>query len=213
MAAGAGWRPMGGAGWFSMRSTARNRRGARPCALTPHHGIPPLAPNPNQPPAPTPTPPPFPPPSRHSRPHPVIPALLFVIPAKAGIHTPKSANPPAAIIPANPPGQPAHFDIPMPPPSFRRRPESRTPAADGLGAMAASVSPPSFPRKRESTPGLSAFPGKPGLWIPACAGMTVGRAGMMVRAKGWRLGGRPGVDSRFRGNDGQGAGMTDKGWG
>ena len=52
-------------------------------------------------------------------------------------------------------------------------------AADGLQVLEANrrrfyrAHLPSFPRKRES-PGLSSWPRRPGCWIPAYAGMTVG---------------------------------------
>ena len=52
-----------------------------------------------------------------------------------------------------------------------------------------------------ANPGHPAFPDLPGFWIPAYAGMTAGpqlRRAMRQSA----------VDSRFRGNDGGGAGMT-----
>ena len=50
------------------------------------------------------------------------------------------------------------------------------------------------------TPALSPLRYRPGFWIPAYAGMTV--AGGCACCDG------PGVDSRFRGNDGMGTGMT-----
>ena len=63
--------------------------------------------------------------------------------------------------------------------------------------------PPSFPRKRESTPGPSPRRGKPGFWIPAYAGMTVGarndggRCGMMSGMSGhWRQPPKPSPSGR-----------------
>ena len=54
-----------------------------------------------------------------------------------------------------------------------------TVAAPGIRPPSVIPSPHlSFPRKRESTPGLSAVRDKPGFWIPAYAGMTVAAPGI-----------------------------------
>ena len=73
----------------------------------------------------------------------------------------------------------------------------------------------SFPRKRESTPGLSAVRDKPGFWIPAYAGMTVEAPGIRpssvipakagIHTRPIDTPGQTGVlDSGLRRNDGGG---------
>ena len=157
-------------------------------------------------------------PPRHSRPPHRHSVRLTVIPAKAGIHTP---NPPAA------------FSRLATPPSFRRRPVSRTPATamrrnrpgwrvaltvipakagihtpNPPAAFSRLATPPSFRRRPVSrTPATAMRRNRPG-WrvaltvIPAQAGIQNPGNGDAAQPAGLDKG--QGVDSRFRGNDGGG---------
>ena len=185
---------------------------------------------------------PFPPPLHYTV---IITAILIVIPAKAGIHTPAIVTPgftgvldsglrrnddgggwprqgwrgmeslphptlsrwERAFPPAPKPFPSRHSRrptvIPAAPPSFRRRPESRTPVdADLQDGQRMDTTIPASPtlhrhyyrhpyrHSRESGnphPGLSPIPGKPGFWIPACAGMTVGADGLGKVGGVWSL--------------------------
>ena len=155
----------------------------------------------------------FPPPAGY------IPAILSVIPAKAGIHTPNAAT---AVIPA--PAERAGGGR-IPPTPLLRKGGGGLRHHKSAGFLYASFQPSpiiipdilsvipapcsSFPRKRESTPPTRIPPALPPSFRPSPPSFRRRPESRTPVGFGVAIG--RGVDSRFRGNDGVGAGMTECG--
>ena len=142
-----------------------------------------------------------PPPSFRRRPESSTPvarrrhsAPPTVIPAEAGIQHP--GRPAASFCPHRRSGG-GRNPVPRSPGGIirphRHSGGGRNPAPRSPGGVIPP--PPSFPRKRESTHGLSSRLGRPGCWIPASAGMTVGVA--LLAGAAWVFDGRVGGRGRF----------------